>query len=153
MSPASDDPAWRWSNLPIPEPHVAGLVVGGFLHVIEPLRIVDGSRWRRQIGLGLIGLGLGIIWWAVRTLGGDDIEHPRELVTAGPFAHSRNPMYVGWTVFYLGIAMLANSLWHLLAFPAVAFLTHREVREEERALETIFGESFRDYRRSVRRYR
>lgn len=107
---------------------------------------------RRPIGLGLAGLGLGLVWWATRTVGEDGVEEPTTLVTSGPFAHSRNPMYVGWTVLYLGVAMLANSLWHLLLLPAVALWTHRVVRREERDLELAFGEKFRTYRRSVRRY-
>ncbi|MFW6449197.1 MAG: methyltransferase family protein, partial [Halobacteriota archaeon] len=141
----------RWSNLPIPEAHVAGLLVGWCLQAIRPRRIAVG-RWRRPVGLALSGLGIATICWATLEVGDADIEQPGALVTTGPYARSRNPMYVGWSLLYLGLALLTNARWHLLVFPMVWLATHREVRREEHDLEVAFGEPYRAYRRSVRRY-
>lgn len=142
----------RWSNVPIPEPHVAGLLVGLGLQALAPWRPVADPRLARAAGWGLVVAGLAVIGWAVRTVGAQDVEAPAALVTDGPYAFSRNPMYVAWTALYAGVALLANAAWPLLALPAVLAATHATVRREERALEEDFGEEYRDYRRAVRRY-
>jgi protein-S-isoprenylcysteine O-methyltransferase Ste14 len=75
------------------------------------------------------------------------------LVTHGPFAWSRNPMYVagftvwlGWALFYgsASILILAIVLWTWTNF--------FKVPGEERALETRFGEIYRAYKNRVPRW-
>jgi protein-S-isoprenylcysteine O-methyltransferase Ste14 len=61
-------------------------------------------------------------------------------------------MYVGWTMVYLGVALMAGSRWLLTLLPAVLAYTHRTVLREERSLETRFGRDYRQYRERVRRY-
>lgn len=90
--------------------------------------------------------------WAVRAAGDVEVADPAALVRAGPYAFSRNPMYAGWTLLYVGFAFLANALWPLLFLPAVASATHRAVLREERSLERAFGDEYRSYRRDVGRY-
>ncbi|MFI5210728.1 MAG: methyltransferase family protein, partial [Gemmatimonadales bacterium] len=66
---------------------------------------------------------------------------------------SRNPMYVGMTLLYLGIALWANSLWPLLLLPAVLVVMRRGViAREEAYLERRFGDEYRSYRARVRRW-
>lgn len=142
----------RWSNVPIPEPHVAGLFVGLGLEALAPRRAVADWRLARAAGWGLVGAGLAVIGWAVRTVGARDVAAPSSLVTDGPYAFSRNPMYVGWTALYAGLALLRGSAWLLLALPVVLAGTHLDVRREERTLERRFGAAYRAYRREVRRY-
>jgi protein-S-isoprenylcysteine O-methyltransferase Ste14 len=78
---------------------------------------------------------------------------PPHLVVGGPYHYSRNPMYVaglfawlGWTVFYGSPAVLVGLvlLWSLF--------TLRVIPHEERQLEGLFGDEYREYRRSVRRW-
>lgn len=148
------------SNVPVPEPHVVGLVVGVVLHRLCPAPIVNTQSgdqhgdWKpaRTLGKGLIAFGLGLIVWAIHEVGRQDVEAPRTLVTTGPFGVTRNPMYVGWSFLYLGSAVLLNSLWLLLELPFVLFVTHKIVRSEEDSLERTFGTAFRTYRRKVPRY-
>lgn len=143
---------WRRSNVPVPEPHVAGLVVGLACHLLWPWRVRERGRAVRATGATLVGIGLLVVGLAVRTAGQGDVERPTALVTSGPYAFSRNPMYVAWTVLYVGVALLANTRWPLLGLPAVVAATHRIVRREERSLERAFGDEYRAYRRDVRRY-
>lgn len=75
------------------------------------------------------------------------------LVTSGPYRVSRNPMYVGFTCFYLGAACWVNSLWPLLALPVVLVVIQRGViAREEAYLERRFGDEYRAYRAAVRRW-
>ena len=56
-------------------------------------------------------------------------------------------------MIYAGIAVLRNSLWAILLLPLMVSVIQREViRREERYLERTFGEEYRDYKGSVRRW-
>jgi protein-S-isoprenylcysteine O-methyltransferase Ste14 len=61
-------------------------------------------------------------------------------------------MYVAWTLGYVGVAFVAGTAWPLLLLPAVLAVTQTVVLWEERSLERRFGDSYRSYRASVRRY-
>lgn len=61
-------------------------------------------------------------------------------------------MYVGWTLFYVGVTLLSNVGWFLVTLPAVLAATHRTVMHEERELERTFGDEYRGYRETVVRY-
>lgn len=75
------------------------------------------------------------------------------LVTDGPYRVTRNPMYVGMTLLYLGATALANSAWPLVALPIVIALMHfLVIRGEEARLEAQFGDAYRDYCARVRRW-
>lgn len=143
---------WQWADVPIPEPHIAGLLVGGVLHTRVPVRATANQQLARRVGWPLIGIGLLIIGWAVQTIGDPDGRHPMGLATTGPYAFSRNPMYVGWTVLYLGFALVLNTAWLFIVFPGVVVTCHQVVRREEQSLEQAFGNGYRNYRREVRRY-
>ncbi len=91
--------------------------------------------------------------WAVRTVSEVDVSKPTRVVSTGPYALSRNPMYVAWTVLYVGIALIINALWPLLLLPVVLASTHfLAVLREERRLAELFGIEYADYRQEVRRY-
>lgn len=62
-------------------------------------------------------------------------------------------MYLAWSLVYLGLALIANSLRIAFLLPAVALYTHYlDLRREEQYLEAQFGDEYREYQRSVRRY-
>lgn len=146
------DDGWSWKNVPVPEPHVAGMLVGIVLHVLVPWTIPGDERLRRAAAWPVLGTGLLVVRWAVRSVGGEDIENPSQLVTTGPYRFSRNPMYVAWTLIYVGVALLVNTVWMLVVLPPVAVASHLTVLREERSLEARFGDEYRAYRRAVRRY-
>ena len=75
------------------------------------------------------------------------------LVTDGVFRVSRNPMYFGFALLTLGLAILVDSAWMLLALPISLVLIDRfAITREERYLERKFGEEYLNYKRSVRRW-
>lgn len=142
---------WRWANVPVPEPHVVGLLAGAVLHLLRPWRLTERRGLARVVGLVLTATGLALGGWAVRAVDDADVEKPTALVATGPYAFSRNPMYVAWTLLYAGVGLLLNAAWVFLGLPAVLAATHAVVRQEERELERAFDD-YRDYRRDVPRY-
>lgn len=75
------------------------------------------------------------------------------LVTGGPFALSRNPIYLGNTTLMVAIGFIAGSLWFVLLAPVAAILTtFLAIRPEERHLAERFGKRYRDYQKKVRRW-
>ena len=75
------------------------------------------------------------------------------IVTQGPFRYSRNPIYLGNTLLYLALTLLAGSLWPLFYLPFVLLLVQLGVIErEERYLERRFGAGYLDYKARVRRW-
>jgi protein-S-isoprenylcysteine O-methyltransferase Ste14 len=144
---------WKWSNIPIPEAHAAGIITGLLLQYFYPLSF----NWQRWIGLVLggllIGTGVFLAAWATKSAADLDLNAPDRLITSGPYAFSRNPMYVGWTLINLGIGLAANNLWILILLIIVIVYTHRfVVLKEEQILEDQFGEQYQIYKGEVRRY-
>jgi protein-S-isoprenylcysteine O-methyltransferase Ste14 len=144
--------SWRWKNVPLPEPHLAGLGVGVLLHFIWSWRLFGAAWIGHSLGWPLIPVGLWVMAWAVRAAAGLDLARPGKLVRAGPYAYSRNPMYLAWTFVYAGIACVVNTVWPLLLLPLVLLVVHVTVVREERSLERRFTDAYRSYKSSVRRY-
>jgi len=65
---------------------------------------------------------------------------------------SRNPMYVGWTLLYLGAALVTRNAWMVALLPIVVGIIHRDVLREEDTLERALGDDYARYRMLVRRY-
>ena len=75
------------------------------------------------------------------------------LLTRGPFRMSRNPMYLGMVVQYVGLALLFNSLWAIVLLPlALVVVQLTVIKREERYLEQKFGEEYLAYKARVRRW-
>ena len=144
--------SWKWDNTPLPEPHLAGILLSGALHLARPWRLPGSKRLYSSVGWTLVGAGVVISASAVRAASDVDLERPSELVSIGPYTRSRNPMYVGWTLLYLGVALITRNSWMFLSLPLVGSTIHREVLREEHALEGAFEEEYFRYRKQVRRY-
>ena len=142
----------RAGNIPLPEGHLAGLAALLGLHRLRPVSAPGPRQLSRLMGVLAVGAGLAVIVRAVVVAGQDDIEQPARLLTTGPYAVSRNPMYVGWALLHLGLGVTVGSAWTLLTVPAAVTWTHRDVTREERALAEQFGEEYAAYRATVPRY-
>jgi protein-S-isoprenylcysteine O-methyltransferase Ste14 len=144
---------FRRHNIPVPEGHVIALVAGVTLHARRPWSFTRRTRKSVALGGSLVALGMLLAVWAVAAVKEIDVESPDRLVVSGPYAHSRNPMYLAWTLVYAGITILVASWWLLSPLPALLAFTHRVViRREEQELEERFGAEYRDYMSSVHRY-
>src|SRR5687767_9924386 len=150
-------------GVPFPPPF---LLVAGFLAGLALerwlLRIVlpDGRMRVVLVAGGWIAIliGLSLVFWALLTFFRARtavMPHrgARRLVVEGPYTISRNPMYVGLSGLYLGLAMLFNVGWPILLFPAAILALDRLViRREERYLLDAFGADYDAYCRRVRRW-
>jgi protein-S-isoprenylcysteine O-methyltransferase Ste14 len=140
-------------NAPVPEIHLLLLVLGGGLHRVRPRRLLASSRQVRRTGVAFIIAGLLGAAWATWTTREVDVSRPNHLVQNGPYAYSRNPMYLAWTLLQSGIALAVNSFWLAASVPLVALLTDRLVIvPEEARLEDAFGEEYLAYQTRVRRW-
>lgn len=75
------------------------------------------------------------------------------LVTGGIHGWSRNPIYVGMFLLYLGIGIAVRSAWILiLVLPLAMVVRYAVVAREEAYLERRFGDAYRDYKARVRRW-
>jgi protein-S-isoprenylcysteine O-methyltransferase Ste14 len=140
------------------------LVIGwlmGYLRLLDAALGAELPAWVQLPGIVAVvaGAALALICGAmlstrgIGTLAGEEWFMPREFVATGPFRFVRNPMSLGGVVLLTGIA-----LWHLSAFglglaAAVFLVAHLVVvYAEEPGLEKRFGDSYREYRRNVRRW-
>lgn len=138
-----------WDRTPLPAEHAVTMVAGLLLHARTHTRLPRGLA---PAGWAVLGAGVALNVWAVQARGAGDIDDPDRLVTAGPYALTRNPMYVGWSLLHLGAGLAARSPWLLACWPLAAVLVHRAVLREERQLGLRFGDEQTSYAQRVPRY-
>ena len=128
-----------------------------FVHWLWPMPLLADPviRW---IGAALVVLGMTPVIWGSATMhrAGTNVPPNRPatvMVTGGPFRFSRNPLYTGLHVTFIGLCCIANSVWGAVLFvPLAAVMHYGVILREERYLEAKFGEPYRQYRSTVRRY-
>ena len=133
------------------------LVVSFALDRWWPIARLVQTPWKY---LGYLPLALGAVMAissarAFRRAGTPVVpfEPSTTLVTGGWFRMTRNPMYLGLSLILFGVALIDGTLGAFLPLPVfVAVLHFRFIRAEERFLEGIFGDQYRDYRAQVRRW-
>ncbi len=152
IGPGRGRPSWLWSNLPLPEPHLVALALGAVLHRQRPWELRVRAYLRLVVGWSLVAAGVSVVAASWTAAGRTDLEQPDRLIVRGPYAHSRNPMYLGWAALHLGTSLIAGSGWMLAGLPAAVAVIHRQVLHEEDALADTFGEAFESYRAAVPRY-
>lgn len=76
-----------------------------------------------------------------------------ELIPVGVYRFTRNPMYLGLALFQAAAGLWMSNGWLLVLVPLTLLgLHHVAVRHEEAYLERKFGDSYREYKASVRRW-
>jgi protein-S-isoprenylcysteine O-methyltransferase Ste14 len=126
----------------------AGIVLG----LVWPLSLGWDGTWPLSIGIVLVVSGVGLMIWATAAAGTVRVADPDQLVTTGPYTIVRHPMYLGWTLVYLGLMIISSSAWLLILFPVLAVWIHVETGREERRMIERFGSRYIEYRNGVRRY-
>ena len=98
----------------------------------------------------LAGMAVGAIGLWVRALAAGHLHKQEVLTTTGPYAYTRNPLYLGSLVLTFGTAVAAYSLPSALILFCYFVLFYSFVmRAEERELYQHHGDAFREYARAV----
>jgi len=80
-------------------------------------------------------------------------EVSSRFVIWGPYRFTRNPMYVGLVVAYVGEALILRQIWPLLLLPlVVAYVNWVVIPVEEGKLTEVFGDKYRNYQARTRRW-
>jgi protein-S-isoprenylcysteine O-methyltransferase Ste14 len=133
-------------------------VVGGAVQWFWPIHISAHAWVRSAVGAGLALLGGSLVIVSNITLrrAGTTVDPSgptTTIVQDGVFRFTRNPMYLGGTLAYIGFALVLNSIWPLVALiPSLALLHWGVVLPEENYLEQKFGPAYSAYRDRVRRW-
>jgi len=155
-------PAHPGVRFPPPLVFAAGLLIGLALdRWIFTIPIAGGEGDRAPLTiLGWFALVAGVAFaaWGMITFRRArtaivPFRPARTVVSSGPYRWSRNPMYVGLTALYTGLAVLLNAGWPLILLPLVlTALWFFAIRREERYLTHAFGDQYIEYQRRVRRW-
>ncbi|MES2294317.1 MAG: isoprenylcysteine carboxylmethyltransferase family protein [Pseudomonadota bacterium] len=133
---------------------VAALV----LNWLYPLPILSMAMPGIEAGLVLLLAALLIVRWAAVTFRKAHTniltsQSATAIVSDGPFARSRNPIYVAILLGLIGFALAFNSLWFLAALlPMYFVLRYGVIAREESYLERKFDQLYLDYKTRVRRW-
>ena len=143
---------------PPPVLYISAFGIGCAIDAISPQPIIFSGSIVWVIGALLFVISGALARWAfvtMRQIG--TTANPRKqsqaLSIAGPFALSRNPIYVAMTGLYIGAAALFNSWWPVLLLAPLLLLMHwGVVLREERYLLAQFGDAYSMYKAAVRRW-
>jgi len=108
--------------------------------------------------VGAIGAGIGL--WAYMafqkfdtTTSSSAPDTTTKLVITGVFNYSRNPMYLGYLLVLIGVALLlANPVMWAVPVIFIIYITRFQIIPEERALQHLFGDDYSEYRKNTRRW-
>jgi protein-S-isoprenylcysteine O-methyltransferase Ste14 len=99
------------------------------------------------LAVGGVVAALGV---AIRAWASGHIQKAKVLATSGPYAYTRNPLYLGSFILGVGFTIAAGVWWLALVFIALYLGIYLPVmRVEEDDISRIFGSEFEEYRREV----
>lgn len=130
------------------------------LHYLVPFSLPQGILRQALVpaGIFLIITGIGIVVFARREFAHynqpTDPGHPTsKVVNTGIFAISRNPLYLGGVLIFLGIDLMFYMAWALVMLLVSIVLCHFVlIFPEEKYLAAKFGDEYKEYTASVNRW-
>jgi protein-S-isoprenylcysteine O-methyltransferase Ste14 len=137
--------------------YLGSIALGLLIHYAWPARFVPPSV-STPVGAMLTLLAVGLFVAAVRTfrVAGTPVpgnQPTTAIVRTGPYRFSRNPIYLAFSLFQLGLSVWVNSLALLITLiPAVSLMALVVIPREERYLEARFPSEYSSYKASVRRW-
>jgi protein-S-isoprenylcysteine O-methyltransferase Ste14 len=128
-------------------------MTGATLDPLSPLALGEAA------GVALLmAAAVALFAWATRTMGRNwsivaRTRSDHELVTAGPFAYVRHPIYAAMALLLLALAIGLGNEWRLIvALPLYAIGTWLRIVEEEKLLRAAFGDRYAAYAARVKRF-
>ncbi len=140
-------------------PFVYCLAVTIALNMMQlvPLAIFSNIGMGLALGTPLVMGGAILFTWGWRVMRSHQV-HPNYgpvegLIAVGPYAFTRNPLYLALTITYIGIGLANNTYWHLILLPLlIGYMHYGIIRPEEGYLEGLFGPKYLAYKHRVRRW-
>jgi protein-S-isoprenylcysteine O-methyltransferase Ste14 len=145
--------------IPVPWVFVLTYLAGVGMERVLPLHVPIEALPGGSVAGGVVFvIGAAIAGWGLLTFRKARTttvpgKASSQLVTWGPYRFSRNPMYVGLTIAYIGEAGILQQVWPMVLVPlCVAYVNWVVIPVEEGKLREVFGEEFERYRVRVRRW-
>lgn len=154
---AAHNQRWRIAEVIFGIP-MAGCIV---LQALVPVRIDATPVLSNSLlvaGITFVSAGVVLIvaarrQFAIHRQPTDPGLATRKIIDTGIFRLSRNPMYLGAVLVFLGIGFGLKSMWFLvMSLPAAAASSLILIKPEERYLSSKFGPGYSNYRASVNRW-
>ena len=142
-------PIFYYLHLSMKNPKKLRLFLGWILALMGLWlgRVSEISLVSLGVGLFFIGMGQTLRLWASGT-----IIKTKELTTHGPYALTRNPLYLGSFFIGSGFFILGQAYWMLIVLGFLFWMTYRQtVLKEEEELKKHFGHPFEVYQKNVPR--
>ena len=119
------------------------------------LQLWPAGFWPFWLGAGVMVAGLLFAVWAREHLGGNwssevTIKQDHELITTGPYAVVRHPIYTGMLAGLLGTAIALSQVRGFIAFALSFFILWPKLRMEEQWMRSQFGEAYAAYAQRTR---
>lgn len=135
---------------------VAGWALDRYWRALPLSRFAGSARapfgWA-ALAVGVILAGWGMVTFKRAKTAINPHHGASQLVTHGPYRFTRNPMYTGLTIQYLGGSALIDSAWPIIVLPIVLLiLIETVILREEMYLRDAFGVEYTGYVASVRRW-
>ena len=152
---------YQGPNIRVPPLYfVGGFLLGLIAHAYKPIPLAsNGSTvFVTRAGwivftIGMIVAHTGLLTFILAGTPWLPFSPATKLVTHGFYRVTRNPMYLGLTIGYIGLAAVLDTAWPLVLLPLVLWgLISTVIAKEERYLEERFGDEYREYKKRVRRW-
>ncbi len=147
MAKQMEPPAWLFVSL---------IAMLGLHFLLPVIRVIPTAY--KYLGILPILGGVAVSIWAEQLFkraktAVKPSETPTSLIVEGPFRFSRHPMYLGMSAVLAGVAAVLGTLTPWLVVPVfVGGMEKLFIRSEEKAMHEAFGESYRKYSKTVRRW-
>jgi protein-S-isoprenylcysteine O-methyltransferase Ste14 len=159
-TPTPSPPFRLLLRIPVPWVFVLGYLIGVALErLLPPLRMAPRPHLTIQLaGAAVFLIGGMIAGWALLLFHRERTtttpgEASSAFVNRGPYRFTRNPMYVGLTLAYLGeMGILAQAAPLLPLLLVLGYVNRTVIPVEEAKLRELFGQTYDDYRARVRRW-
>ena len=109
--------------------------------------------------LAIIISTISLIWFAItlKIFGnsfrvGIDKNTTNDLITGSTFSISRNPIYIAFIAFFLGVFLSYPTIVTVFFLIFLTIMIHRQILREEKFLKNHYGKEYEEYSRNVRRY-
>jgi protein-S-isoprenylcysteine O-methyltransferase Ste14 len=120
-------------------------VPAGF--VLAPLLFISARPSRGSLAAGAF---VAVIGLAIRAWASGHLKKNQELATSGPYAHTRNPLYLGTFLLGMGVAIGSGALWFVAVFAAVYLAIYVPVMlAEADTMRSLFADEYQEYSKQV----